>query len=279
MLDRLPWRIWLLVLIVPLVLTPILVGCGTTVTDSPGGARPARPTSTQVSLGQGSGQGSGQASESDHAVPPVVLRDPAPGTLDISMALTFDQPSGDSQPMTEVGLAFLAGDHTVQFAGNERVACDGATLSLKDRVAVFQVLREPTAQAVGTTVQCSYAADGATASVALQIPQAPAIILPQNDAQVTRSTKTVVTYLYDPATEAMLGIVALAPSSPMPKAIATLNTPGPLQATVDTSRFLPVTGSLVLTLSLTPHITKTGIAFHSVYAFGTATAQVTVTWM
>jgi hypothetical protein len=208
----------------------------------------------------------------------VVLRDPAPGTLDISLSLTFDQLSGDSEPMTEVGLAFLSGDQTVQFADNERVTCNGAALSLKDRVAVFQVLRVPTAQAAGTTIQCTYAAGGQTASVALQIPQAPEITSPQTGAQVVRSTHTLVSYRYDPATGAVLGVVALAPSSPMPKAIATLNTAGPQQATVDSSRFLPVTGSLVLTLSLTPRIAMTGVPFHSVHAFGTATAQVAVTW-
>jgi hypothetical protein len=59
-----------------------------------------------------------------------------------------------------------------------------------------------------------------------------------------------------------------------------MNSPGPLQATVDTSRYLPGPSSLVLTMSLTPHLTASGIDYHSsVHAFGTATAQVAVTWM
>ena len=263
------WMVRPLYPLVLIVLVLILASCGATMTDAPGGAGPA---STQVSFGQGS--------ESDHAVAPVVLRDPAPGALDILMTVSFDQLSGDPEPMTEVGLAFHSGVHSVQFAGNERVTCDSVAFPLKDRVAVFQVLRAPTAQVAGTTVQCTYAAGSQTASVTLQIPPAPAITSPQMGAQVVRSTHTLITYRYDSATGTMLGIVALAPSSTVPKTIARLNTPSPLHATVDTSGFLPGPGSIVLTASLQPRITEAGVvAFHTVHAFGTATAQVAVTWM
>lgn len=255
------WRICSLLLV---ALALIIAGCGATVADSPGGTPPVG-VSTEVSF-------------ADQAVPPMILRDPAPGLLDLSMSVTFDQASSDSTPMTEVGLAFLSGGHSVQFAGNEHGTCNGTALPLKGRVAVFQVLRLPTAQAVGTMIRCTYAAGGKTAGVTLQIPPAPAITSPRSGALVTRSTHTLVTYRYDPATGRMLGIVALAPSSPMGKAIAMMNTPGPLQATVDTSKFLPVTGLLALTMTLTPHITESGIPFHSVEAFGSATALVAVMW-
>lgn len=266
------WRRSRICLLILVVLALILAGCGATMTDSPGGARSVRPASTRGTFGQGS--------ETDHAAVPVIMRDPAPGMLDITMTVTFEQQSGDTQPMTEVDLAFLSGDHPVQFAGNEHINCDGVVLSLKDRVAVFQVLRAPTAQVAGTTVQCTYAAGSKMAGVALRIPPTPAITSPQMGAQVVRGTHTLVTYRFDLATGTMLGIVALAaPSSPMPKAIAKMNVPGPWQATVDTSRLLPGPSSLVLTLSLTPRTIESGSAFHSVHAFGSVTVQVAVTWI
>src|SRR5258707_1917985 len=145
-----------------LVLALVIAGCGTATVRSPGGA----PRATTPTL-------SGQGSYVDGPIAPVTLRNPAPGTLAISMTVTFEQQIGDAQPMTIVGLAFLSGGHTVQFAGDERVACDGADLALKNRVAVFQVLQAPAAQVTGTTVQCAYSAGGAVAHVALQIPSAP----------------------------------------------------------------------------------------------------------
>jgi hypothetical protein len=210
----------------------------------------------------------------------VVLRNPSPDTLDISLSLTFDQPIGDTQPMVEVGLGFASGDHTIQFAGDERVTCDGANLPLKDRAAVFQVLRAPAVQEAGKTVHCEYAAGGAVADISLRIPTAPAITSPRAYANVTRSAETLVTYQYDAATGTVLGIVALgSPASSMPKAIARLNTPSPVHAIVDTSRFALGSGSLALTMNLNPHIATTGVPFKFADAFGTATVLVAVTWI
>ncbi|HLJ81934.1 MAG TPA: hypothetical protein VKT52_10640, partial [Ktedonobacterales bacterium] len=129
--------------------------------------------------------------------------------------------------------------------------------------------------------RCTYSAANVTASVALAIPQPPAITSPRNGARVPRGSATVVAYRYDPATTStLLGIVALAPvpGAAMPKAIARMNTPSPAQATVDTSRFSPGAGSIVLTATLAPHITGVGAPFKSLSAFGSATAQVNVTW-
>ena len=160
------------------------------------------------------------------------------------------------------------------------MTCDGANLSLKDRAAVFQVLRAPAVQEVGKTVHCEYAAGGAVAGISLQIPSAPAIASPQSSAQVRRSAETLVTYQYDAATGTVLGIVAVGPpASPMPKAIARLNTPSPLRATIDTSRFASGSGSLALTMNLKPHIATTGVPFKSADAFGIATVLAAVTWI
>jgi hypothetical protein len=195
--------------------------------------------------------------------------------------VSFEAQSGGTPPMTEVGLVFLSGSHPVQFAGDERVECNDVALALKNRAADFQILSEPTAQAEGSTVRCAYLAAGASAEIAIQIPMPPVITAPRQNARVARGAQTVVTYQYDPATASIMGIVALAPSSipsAIPKAISMLNTPGPMQATIDTSKFAPVTGSIALTASLTPYVSQTGASFHTLRTFGQATDAVAVTW-
>ena len=272
--PRAPWAAWYAitthgvpVCLIALVL--LIAGCGATGADAPGSHHPAQtPTAVvQVSLPE------------DRAAESMPLRNPSPSVLDIALSVTFDQPTAGATAMTEVGLSFQSGGKVVQFTGDERVTCQGAALSLKDRFAVFQVLRAPTAQVAGVTIRCDYTAGGAVAGIALQLPAAPAITSPLPDARVARGARTLVTYRAEPATSTLLGIVALAPSSPSPKALARMNVPGPFQATVDTSGFTPGDGSLVLTASLTPHLAQTGAAFHSISAFGTAVAPVAVTWI
>ncbi len=221
------------------------------------------------------------SSSSDSAVAsPVVLRDPAPGALSLNMFVDMSQESGDTQNMTTVGLSFSQGDHIVQFAGNERVTCNGDDLALKDRTATFQIMHAPTTQVAGTTVRCDYAAGGAVASISLRVPAQPAITSPQSGDRVTRCTQTLISYRFDQTAGTMMGLVALAvPTSPQPKAIAKLNTPGPLQATIDTSIFAPGPGSVILTMSLTPHITTSGASFKSVNSGGNATVSTAVTWV
>lgn len=195
------------------------------------------------------------------------------------MFVNMEQETGDAQLMADVGLSFSQGEHIVQFAGNERVTCNGADLALKNRAATFQILHAPASQVAGTTMRCDYAA-GAVATVSLQIPSPPAITSPQSGAHIARGTQTLITYRFDSATGSMMGIVALAvPTSSQPKAIAKLNTPGPLQATVDTSHFAPGPGSLALTASLAPHIVSSGLSFKSVNAGGSVMATTAVTWV
>ena len=47
---------------------------------------------------------------------------------------------------------------------------------------------------------------------------------------------------------------------------------------VDTSRFMPGPGMLVLSASLKPHIALTGARFKSAIAFDMATAAVDIMW-
>lgn len=181
--------------------------------------------------------------------------------------------------MAEVGLGFQSGGQSVQFAGNERLTCDGTTLPPHNRAADFQVIRAPAAQLVGTTIRCDYQAGQWLAGMLLRIPQPPAITSPRHGARVPRASATIVSYHNDPTTGSLLGIVALAPGSASPKAIARMNTPAPSQATIDTNHFSPVPGSVVLTATLTPRITGIGAPFKSLSASGGATDSVNVTWM
>jgi len=244
-----------------LLLALLIVGCD------------AGPTATVSEPGSGS--------QVDYVVTPVVLRNPAPSVLEVIMAVRFDRQAGDPDTQVDVRLSFLSEGHPVQFAGDERVNCDGVDLALQNRAATFQVFHGSAAQATGATIHCDYAAGGTVADLSLQIPTAPEITSPQVDAQVVRSAQTLATYRCDPATCAVFGVVALAgaPSSATGKAIAALNTPGPLQATMNTSGFAPGPGSLTLTASLAPHLTETGALFKFVRAVGNATVGVAVTWV
>lgn len=211
---------------------------------------------------------------------PVVLHNPAPGMLDVSMGVTFNQSSGDTDLEAEVDLTFSSGGHSVQFTGDERVTCEGVTLSSNNRIAEFQVLHAPAVQEAGKTLHCEYTAGGAIAGIALQIPTAPTITSPQPFANVVRSAETLVAYHFDAAAGPIRGIVALGPpTSRVAKAIAKPNTPSPWHAIVDTSTFAPGAGSLVLTMSLTPHDAASGAPFKSMHAFGDATVPVPVTWV
>jgi hypothetical protein len=251
-----------------LLVVLIVAGCGATTTH-PGISERSAPAPSPSSSG----------SVVDRVTPTLVLRNPPSTTLDVSLSLTFDQLSGAVEPMTEGGLGFESGGQDISFAGDERVSCNGVEFPLKDRAAVFQALRAPTAQVVGTTLRCDYAVGGTVASVSLQIPSPPTMTSPQQGAQVARSVQTQVTYTFDSATSSDVGLVALAPGSQPPKVTARMNTPGPRQATVDTSGFAPGSDMLVLSASLAPRITLTGASFKSASAFGMATAAVDIRWM
>ncbi len=205
---------------------------------------------------------------------PILLRDASPRQLEAYIHITMGGYERATRETTGVDLSFSSNGRLVQFAGNEHLTCNGTAVSLHNQVASFQIVEAPTTTLEGKTYSCTYGVGGASATLTFTIPQAPAIRSPQDQAQVSRSTHTLITYQAQDGK--LMGIVALSPSM---KAIARVDTPGLLQATVDTSAFPKGEGSISLTQTLAPSVTQTGVPFKSFGAQGIAMTMVAVTWI
>ncbi len=226
-------------------------------------------------VGCGTGDSAGTSrSHSDTGAPPILLRDPSPGKLEAYINVTIGGYEPTTRETTSVGLSFSSHGRLVQFAGHERLACNGTAVPLQNQVASFQVAQAPTSTLEGHPFSCTYSAVGISATLLLTIPSAPVIRSPQDLAQVPRSTNTLITY--EARGGKLLGIVALGPGA---KAIARLDTPRMMQATVNTSTFPTGAGSLSLTQMLDLQVTQTGTPFKSLGAGGTAMTMVAVTWV
>ena len=226
-----------------------------------------------VGCGTGDSAGTSRA-QSDIGAPPILLRDPSPGQLEAYINVTIGGYEPTTRETTSVGLSFSSNGRPVQFAGHERLTCNGTAVPLQKQVASFQVAQAPTSTLEGHPFSCTYSAGGISATLLLTIPSAPVIRSPQDLAQVPRSTNTLITY--EARGGKLLGIVALGPGA---KAIARLDTPRLQQATVNTSAFTTGAGSLSLTQMLDLQVTQAGTPFKSLGAGGTAMTMVTVTWV
>jgi hypothetical protein len=173
-----------------------------------------------------------------------------------------------------IGLDIQSNGQPVQFAGQERLTCNGAIMPLHNRVAVFEVAEGLTSILEGKAFSCTYSAGSASATLVFTVPSAPVIRSPQDFAQLPRRTNTLISYHVQGGK--LLGIVALGPFA---KALAHLDTPGKMQATVDTSAFLKGPGTISLSQALDFQVTQTGVPFKSLFAGGIAMAMVEVTWI
>jgi hypothetical protein len=244
-----------------------IVGCasqGTSISQGASATQPAHRSQTTGTV----------PSRSDRADPPILLRDPSPGQLEVYINVTIGGYERTTREQTTIGLSFASNGRLVQFAGHERLTCNGTSLPLHNRIAVFQVAEAPTSTLEGHPFSCAYSAGGTSATLMLAIPSAPVICSPQDFAQVPRSPNTLITY--EVRGGKLLGIVALGPGA---KAIAHLDTPRLLQATVNTSAFTTGAGSLSLTQMLDLQVTRTGTPFKSLGAGGTTMTMVAVTWV
>ena len=220
------------------------------------------------------GQGAVNSQPDSVVAAPILLRDASPRQLEAYIQITMGGYERATRETTNIELSFSSNGRLVQFASNEHLTCNGVDVFLHNQVASFQIVEAPTSTLEGKTYSCTYAAGGASATLTFTVPKSPAIRSPQDQAQVSRSTHTLITYLAQGGE--LMGIVALSPSM---KAIAQLDTPGLLQATVDTSAFLKGEGSISLTQTLAPRINQTGVSFKSFGAAGTAMTMVAVTWV
>ena len=230
-----------------------------------------------ASCGTGDSAGTSSA-QSSRALLPISLRNPSPRQLEAAISVAIGGYDRTSRDMTSIRLAFGFHERTVQFAGNEHLMCNGTAIPLHDQIASFQIAEAPTRTLEGRTFTCTYSASGASATLTFTVPQAPAILSPQDQARVPRGTHTLITYEVQGGKG--LGIVALGPGvGPGGKAIAQLDTPRNLQATVNTSAFPPGAGTIALTQQLAPQVTQTGMPFASLFTGGTAVAMIAVTWV
>jgi hypothetical protein len=247
----------------------MVAGCSLPATHGSGGDVTAPASATTTDLG----------ATSDHYVPPIVLRDPPPGELDAVLSVQIDGTTAGAPVMESLTLAFMSQGKMVQFAGTERLTCDGKDFPIHGSAASGQLVSAPATQVAGMTIECEYAAGGASAGFSLPLPQAPAITAPAAGAQVARSRQTLVTYESDPAAGPVMGVVALAPGSPLPKTFVTINRPGSGQAALDTSGFAAVPGSLHLSVALAPTLATSGVPFRTITAEGIANIAEDVTWI
>ena len=229
---------------------------------------------TAVPLSSGSQTAGILPSRSEAGPPLIVLRNPSPGQLEVNVIVKMGGYDRTTRETTTVSISFSSKDRIVQFAGDERLTCNSKTILLHNQVGSLQIVEAPTGTLGRQPFSCTYSAGGVSATLTLTIPYAPVIRSPQDLAQLPRSTHTLITY--DAQGGKLLGIVALGPQS---KAIAQVDTPHPLQATVDTSTFPPGPGSLALTQTLAPQITQSGTPFKSLSARGDAVALIDVTWV
>ncbi len=78
----------------------------------------------------------------DHAVPPVVLHDPAPGELEV--VFNVNMPGyGADRGNTMIGLSFLSHGNAVQLVGHEQLMCNGKAMPVHQQYALFQLVDAP----------------------------------------------------------------------------------------------------------------------------------------
>lgn len=261
----------LLSVVILALLIIALAGCGSQAIST---LRPA--TSGTGQTGQTGQLNTGQTdtSQIDRASPPILLSNPLPGQLEAYVIVTMGGYDLISRTTTTIAVSFSNNGRIVQFTGQERLRCNGQDVSIHGIDATFQVAQAPTNTLAGRTYSCTYSVKETTATLKFTVPTAPIISSPGDDARVTRSASTPITY--EARDGSLMGIVALGANT---KAVARLDSPGTGQATVDTHAFPAGPGSLSLTQTLNFKVSEEGTPFHSIGSGGTAMTMVPVTWV
>jgi hypothetical protein len=214
----------------------------------------------------------GSLSHIDYAGPPVlILKDTSPSHLAVSLNLSVGGYDAFIRNVTELAIGFSSQGRRVQLVADESVTCNG--IALPRGGGTFDV-KVPSDTFAGKLVTCTYMSGRSSATITFSAPVAPAILSPQENVALARSTRTAVTFRIG-GHSTMFYVVALGPSS---KAWTNPMGTRPTQALINTSTFLPGPGFVTLTQFFDlPDLRGTG--FQSLDAHGQATQQNSVTWL
>jgi hypothetical protein len=171
---------------------------------------------------------------------------------------------------TELDVVFASQGRTVRFVAGERLVCNG--LDLPNYGTNFD-LKVPAALFSGKLVTCTYTSRARAATFTFTAPLAPAILSPQDGAQVARSRQTPVTFRLSP--DWAFYVIALGPST---KAWTPTALPQPNPVLLNTSALSPGPGSVALNQFFTLSDLR-GPEFQAVDGRGQATYAIQVTWV
>jgi hypothetical protein len=201
---------------------------------------------------------------------PIILTDTSPGQLDLSLNLMIGGYGADTRDTVELNITFMHQGHTVQFMTGEHISCNG--LPIQGYGANFNG-KASTAVFAGQPITCIYTSGDTSATFSFTAPLAPAILSPQENAQVTRSTRTPIRYRI--SQDQPFYVIALGPNTKAWTPTAA-NQPNP--ATLDTSAFQPGAGAIALNQSFTL-ADLSAPDFQSAQGQGNAVYEMQVNWV
>jgi hypothetical protein len=201
--------------------------------------------------------------------------DTLPGQLDLFLSLNIGGYDAATRNMMELNMHFEIEGSIVQFpTGRERISCNGVALTNYRAAFDLKVSSEVFS---GKRVTCTYTSGAASANFSFTCPLAPAILSPQEHAQVSHSRRTPVNYRA--SQDQTFYIIAIGPTTGgMTKAWTPTGTSQLNPAILDTSAFQPGSGSITLVQYLA-HSDLRGPDFHSVQWHGDAQYGIEVTWV
>lgn len=199
---------------------------------------------------------------------PVVLQDPTPDQLAVSVALNLGGYDLATRDQALLDVMFQHDGRPVRFVAGERVTCGG--VAMKAYVGSFES-HLSIATVAARNLSCTYSWKGGSAPLVIGVPSALTVLVPMEHQAVARGRETVVRFAG--ATGGEIWVVALSPSA---KANAT-TTIG--QAVLDTTRLAAGEGSIAVTDANNIALTSVqGPAFQSLTGSLRRMTSVAVVW-
>lgn len=203
--------------------------------------------------------------------PAIVLKDTSPGQLALALSLTMGGYDASTRDMIGLGISFTHQKRLVQFVAGEHITCNclavpgfGTNFELQVSSATFS----------GKLITCTYSSGKTSATFTFTCPQAPAILSPQEGAQVKRGKQTPVQYRIAP--DGPYYLIALDPPQ---KAWTPTAASQPNPVTLNTSAFPAGPGSIAISQYFTLPDLR-GPAFQSVEEIaGSAEYEIAVNWV